>query len=184
MRSAEDDMQIVIRGCIKNDRKAQELLYKRFYHAMMTLCVRYTKSSEDAMEVMNDGFLKVFRNIGNYQPEKASVYTWIRTIIIHTAIDFLRKQQAYPETSGFADGIEEPSIDNEALRRFSGEEVLGMIRQLPAATGLVFNLHAVDGFTHREIGTLLGISEGTSRWHLSEARKQLKIQIDLMNSNP
>jgi RNA polymerase sigma-70 factor (ECF subfamily) len=182
--SAEDDIQIVIKGCIKNDRKAQEQLYKRFYQAMMALCVRYTKDSEDAIEVMNDGFLKVFRNIGNYQPEKASVYTWIRTIIIHTAIDFLRKQQAYPETSGFNDGVDEPSIDNEALQKFSGEEMLRMIRQLPAATGLVFNLYAVDGFTHREIGTLLSISEGTSRWHLSEARKQLKIFIDLMKRNP
>jgi len=182
--SAEDDIQIVIRGCIKNDRRAQEQLYKRFYHAMMALCVRYTRNSQDAIEVMNDGFLKVFRNIGNYRPEKASFYTWIRTIIIHTAIDFLRKQQAYPETGELIDGAEEPSIDNEALNKFSGEEMLKMIRQLPTATGTVFNLYAVDGFTHREIGTLLGISEGTSRWHLSEARKQLKSILYLMKSNP
>jgi len=174
----------VIKGCIKNDRKAQEQLYKRFYHAMMALCVRYAKNSEDALEMLNDGFLKVFRNIGSYQPEKASFYTWIRTIIIHTAIDFLRKQQGHPETREPGDGIEEPSIDNEALTRLSGEEMLKMIRQLPAATGTVFNLYAVDGFTHREIGTLLGISEGTSRWHLSEARKQLKTIIYLMKSNP
>ncbi|HVU56030.1 MAG TPA: RNA polymerase sigma factor [Puia sp.] len=184
MASAEDDIQIVIRGCIKNDRKAQEQLYKRFYHAMMVLCVRYTKDSQDAIEVLNDGFLKVFRNIGNYQPEKASFYTWVRTIVIHTAIDFLRKQQAYPETGGISEGVDEPSIDNEALGKLSGEEVLKMIRQLPAATGLVFNLYAVDGFNHREIGTLLGISEGTSRWHLSEARKQLKTLIYLMKRNP
>ena len=151
---------------------------------MMALCVRYTRNSEDAIEVMNDGFLKVFRSIGNYEPEKASLYTWIRTIIIHTAIDFLRKQHAYPETGELTDGIDEPSIDNEALTRLSGEEMLKMIRQLPAATGLVFNLYTVDGFTHREIGTLLGISEGTSRWHLSEARKELKTLIYLMKSNP
>lgn len=174
----------MIRGCIKNDRKAQEHLYKRFYQAMMALCVRYTKDSQDAIEVMNDGFLKVFKNIGAYQPEKASLYTWMRTIIIHTAVDFLRKQQAYPETGGLPDGTDEPSIDNEALNKLSGEEMLRIIRQLPAATGLVFNLYAVDGFTHREIGTLLSISEGTSRWHLSEARKQLKTLIYLMKSNP
>lgn len=184
MPSVDDDIQIVIKGCIKNDRRAQEQLYKRFYHAMMALCVRYTRNSEDAIEVMNDGFLKVFRNIGNYSSEKASFYTWIRTIIIHTAIDFLRKRQTYPETGELTDGPDEPSIDNAALSRLSGEEMLKIIRQLPAATGLVFNLYAVDGFTHREIGTLLGISEGTSRWHLSEARKQLKTFIYLMKSNP
>jgi RNA polymerase sigma-70 factor (ECF subfamily) len=182
--AAEDDIQIVIRGCIKNDRKAQEQLYKRFYHAMMALCVRYTKNSEDAIEVMNDGFLKVFRNIQHYQPEKASIYTWIRTIIIHSAIDFLRKQQAYPDTGSLTEGVEEPSIDNEALNRFDGEELLRLIRQLPAATGTVFNLYVVDGFSHREIGALLGISESTSRWHLSEAKKQLKSLIYLMKSNP
>lgn len=151
---------------------------------MMALCVRYTRNSEDALEVMNDGFLKVFRNIGNYAPDKASFYTWIRTIIIHTAIDYLRKQQGYPETGELTEGAEEPTIDNAALSRLSGEEMLKMIRQLPAATGLVFNLYAVDGFTHREIGNLLGISEGTSRWHLSEARKQLKTLVYLMKGNP
>jgi RNA polymerase sigma factor (sigma-70 family) len=151
---------------------------------MMALCVRYAKNSEDAIEVLNDGFLKVFKNIGAYQPEKASFYTWMRTIIIHAAIDFLRRQQAAPETGELPEGGDEPSIDNEALKKFSGEELLKIIRQLPAATGLVFNLSVVDGFSHREIGTLLGISEGTSRWHLSEARKQLKTLIYLMKSNP
>lgn len=174
----------MIRGCLKNDRKAQEQLYKRFYHAMMTLCVRYTGNGHDATEVINDGFLKVFRHIGNYQAEKASLYTWIRRIVINTAIDHLRKQQAYPDTEEFSDGPDEPAIDNAALHKLSGEALLKMIRQLPAATGLVFNLYAVDGFSHREIGALLGISEGTSRWHLSEARKQLKTLIHLMESNP
>jgi RNA polymerase sigma-70 factor (ECF subfamily) len=182
--SEEDDIQIVLRGCLNNDRKSQERLYKRFYHAMMALCVRYTRNSQDAIEVMNDGFLKVFKNIGAYQADKGSLYTWIRTIIVHTAIDFLRKQQAYPEMVVLTGVMDEPAVDNEALSRLSGEEMLRIIRQLPAATGLVFNLYAVDGFNHREIATLLGISEGTSRWHLSEARKQLKILIHLMKNNP
>jgi RNA polymerase sigma-70 factor (ECF subfamily) len=174
----------VIRGCQKNDRKAQEQLYKRFYHAMMTLCVRYTGNGQDATEVMNDGFLKVFKHIGTYEAGKASLYTWIRRIIINTAIDFLRKQRVYLDTEGLPAGTDEPAIDNEALNKFSGEALLKLIRQLPDATGLVFNLYAVDGFNHREIGTLLSISEGTSRWHLSEARKQLKALINLMESNP
>jgi len=136
------------------------------------------------MEVLHDGFLKVFKHIGTYQADKASLYTWIRRIVINTAIDHLRKQQAYPDTEGLSAGADEPAIDNEALNKLSGEALLKMIRQLPAATGLVFNLYAVDGFSHREIGTLLGISEGTSRWHLSDARRQLKALIHFMESNP
>ena len=151
---------------------------------MMTLCVRYTGNGQDATEVMNDGFLKVFKHIGAYEADKAALYTWIRRIIINTAIDFLRKQRAYLDTEELQAGADEPTIDNEALNKFSGEALLKLIRHLPAATGLVFNLYAVDGFNHREIGNLLSISEGTSRWHLSEARKQLKAIIHLMESNP
>ncbi len=151
---------------------------------MMTLCARYMGNAEDAMEVLHDGFLKVFKYIGTYRADKASLYTWIRRIVINAAIDHLRKQQAYPDTEDLYAGPDEPAIDNEALNKLSGEALLKMIRQLPAATGLVFNLYAVDGFSHREIGTLLGISEGTSRWHLSEARKQLKVLIHPMENNP
>jgi len=151
---------------------------------MMTLCVRYTGNEEDAMEALHDGFLKVFKHIGTYKADKASLYTWIRRIVINAAIDHLRKRQVYPNTAELSAGADEPAIDNEALNRLSGETLLRMIRQLPAATGLVFNLYAVDGFSHREIGELLGISEGTSRWHFSEARKQLKVLIHLMEGNP
>ena len=151
---------------------------------MMSMCLKYTKDEDRALLILNDGFLKVFKHIGTYEASKASLYTWIRRIIINTAIDFLRKQRAYLDTEVLPAGTDEPGIDNEALNKLSGEALLKLIRQLPDATGLVFNLYAVDGFNHREIGTLLGISEGTSRWHLSEGRKQLKALINLMDSNP
>jgi RNA polymerase sigma-70 factor (ECF subfamily) len=108
----------------------------------------------------------------------------MRKIIINTAIDFLRKKQAYYDMDVLLDIQEGPGIENEALQKLSGAELLRIIRQLPAATSTVFNLYAIDGFNHREIGTMLGISEGTSRWHLSEARRQLKIIIHLMETNP
>lgn len=151
---------------------------------MMALCVRYAKDKNDALEILNDGFLKVFKNIDQYDAEKASLYTWMRRIIINTAIDFLRKKQAYYDMDVLLDIQEGPGIENEALFKLSGAELLKIIRQLPAATSTVFNLYVVDGFNHREIGTMLGISEGTSRWHLSEARRQLKIIIHLMETNP
>ena len=180
MLSTEDDIQILIRGCIGNDRKAQEKLYRKFYPAMMALCVRYIRNRENAVEVMNDGFLKVFRNIGQYDVAKASLYTWMRRVMINTAIDYIRRQHIHADMDMLPDFEEGPGVENEALSKFSGEELLNMIRQLPNTTCIVFNLYAIDGFNHREIGELLQISEGTSRWHLSEARKQLKTLIHLM----
>ena len=182
MLSREDDIQILIRGCLRNDRKAQEQLYRKFYPAMMSLCVRYTKNKEDAVEVINDGFLKVFKNMELYDAAKASLYTWMRKVMINTAIDFIRRQHIHADMDMLPDFEEGPAIENEALLKFSGEELMKMIRQLPDTTGLVFNLYAIDGFNHREIGALLQMSEGTSRWHLSEARKQLKKLIRLMES--
>jgi RNA polymerase sigma factor (sigma-70 family) len=180
---SEDDIQIVIRGCLKNDRRAQEELYKRFYPAMMALCLRYVRDREDAIEVLNDAFLKIFRQIGRYDTARAALYTWMRTIVINTALDSLRKQKLIRDREMRATGEEEPGIDNEAIAKLSGDELLGMIRRLPVTTRLVFNLYIVDGYAHREIASLLRISEGTSRWHLNDARRQLKIIINLMEPN-
>jgi RNA polymerase sigma factor (sigma-70 family) len=151
---------------------------------MMALCVRYTKDKNDALEILNDGFLKVFKNIDQYDAVKASLYTWMRKIIINTAIDFLRKRQVYYDMDVLLDPREDAGIENEALFKMGGEELLKAIRQLPATTSTVFNLYVIDGFSHREIAAILEISEGTSRWHLSEARRQLKIIIHLMETNP
>jgi RNA polymerase sigma factor (sigma-70 family) len=180
---SDDDIQIVIRGCLNNDRRAQEELYKRFYPAMMSLCLRYVRSREDAIEVLNDAFLKVFRQIGRYDAARAALYTWMRTIVINTALDSLRKQKAIRDREMQPGGEEEPGIDNEALAKLSGDELLAMILRLPVTTRLVFNLYIVDGYAHKEIASLLSISEGTSRWHLNDARRQLKMIINLMEPN-
>ncbi len=181
MPPADDDIQALIEGFKKNDRKAQELLYKRFYVSMGSLCARYVSNQEDAMQVLNDGFLKMFTNIKSYDAGKASFYTWVRKIIINTAIGFLRKSPlAY--TSDLSDMKEEISIENHIIEKINADELLNLIRQLPAATQLVFNLYTVDGFNHREIGEMLGIREGTSKWHVSEARKKLKQSIMMLHS--
>jgi RNA polymerase sigma factor (sigma-70 family) len=179
----EDDIQILVRGCLKNDRRAQEELYKRYYPAMMSLCLRYVRERSDAVEVMNDAWLKVFKKLSRYDAAKAALYTWMRTIVINTALDALRKQKAI--RSHEVQGIDEEAtgIDNDAISKLSGDELLGLINQLPVTTRLVFNLYSIDGFSHREIAAMLGISDGTSRWHLSDARRQLKLIIYLMESN-
>ena len=135
--------------------------------------MRYTRNEEDAIEVLHNGFLKVFKNIGTYNNSKGSLYTWIRTIIVHTAIDFIRQREKF-FTKTDLDHLPEPSVETDALHRMSALELLKIVKKLPTATQAVFNLYVIDGYTHREIGTLLKISEGTSKWHLSQARKLLQ----------
>lgn len=177
----EDDIQKLIIGCKLNDRKAQEQLYRKFYSAMASICMPYTKNQEDAKEVINDGFLKAFKNIGQFDATKASFYTWLRKIIVNTSIDFLRSQHISYVTLPL-ETVQEPGTDNAILQQIDAEDLLIMIRQLPPATRLVFNLYSIEGFNHREIANLLKISEGTSKWHLSEARKALKTLIQIQRS--
>jgi RNA polymerase sigma factor (sigma-70 family) len=166
---SEDDIHEVIRGCLKNDRRSQEELYKRYYPAMMALCLRYVGNPGDAVEILNDAFLKVFRQMGRYEAAKGALYTWMQKMIRYHEMPTATEP--------------EPGIENEAISKLNSDELLGLIRQLPLTTCLVFNLHGIDGFSHREIADMLGISEGTSRWHLSDARRQLKQIINPMEPN-
>lgn len=164
--------QDLVKGCILNDRRIQELLYKQFCSSMMVLCKSYTKNEEDAVEVLQDGFLKVFQQIGRFDANRSSIYTWMRTIMIRTAIDFLRKQNRKNISVEWKEE-HEPVVEAEALQRMSAQQVQFMLQHLSATTRAVFNLYITEGYNHKEIGELLNISEGTSKWHLSEARKYL-----------
>ena len=163
----------LINGCIDNDRKAQERLYKQFYASMMSVCIRYTHIEDDAIEVLHNGFLKVYKNMHRFDPVKASLYTWIRSIMIHSAIDFIRQNTKHSRQLELGQAAE-PYIDSEAVDRLNAQELLHLIRKLPPATQTVFNLYIIEGFTHKEVGTMMGISEGTSKWHLSEARRLMQ----------
>jgi RNA polymerase sigma factor (sigma-70 family) len=140
---------------------------------MMNLCLRYTKNETDALEVLNTGFYKVYRNIDRYDTKKATVYTWIRTIIINSCLDFIKSKTSQTTTQELhqAAGVDLPP---DVFVKMSANEILRLVRQLPPATQGVFNLYVMEGFTHKEIGTLMNISDGTSKWHLSEARKILQ----------
>ncbi len=164
----------LVRGCIENNRLAQEQLYKQFHGAMASICMRYTRNDHDAIEVLHSGFLKVFKNMGRFDSSKASLYTWIRTIMINTAIDFLRQKSRWYVSHGELEKIEEAGIDPDAIQRLSVQELLKLVQQLPPATQAVFNLYVIEGYTHKEIGGLLRISDGTSKWHLSEARRLMQ----------
>jgi RNA polymerase sigma-70 factor (ECF subfamily) len=171
-----ENIEQVLSGCRKDDRRAQELLYRSFYRAMMTLCLRYTKNDQDAVEVLNNGFLKVFKNIQRYDPGQASLYTWIRTIVVNACLDFIRSRNRQEQCQELDDSVE-VHIPPEVVGRFRAAELLQLIRTLPPATQAVFNLYVLEGYTHKEIKELLNISAGTSKWHLSEARKLLQQRI-------
>jgi RNA polymerase sigma factor (sigma-70 family) len=150
---------------------------------MMPLCMRYVRDRNDALELLNDAFLKVFKHLAAYDLSRALFNTWMKKIVINTAIDRLRRQNAGGEHELLSDQPDGPGIENEAISKMNGDELLSLIRQLPVTTRLVFNLYSIDGFSHKEIASMLGISEGTSRWHLSDARRQLKLIIHLMETS-
>lgn len=173
MLNEQEDINSIINGCKLNDRKAQELLYRNFYRAMMTICVRYTKNEADALEVLNTGFYKVYKNIDKYDAKKATLYTWIRTIVINSCLNFIKSREtksAWKELDQAASVHLSPDV----FGKMNAGEILKLVRALPPATQAVFNLYVMEGFNHKEIGKLLGISDGTSKWHLSEARKILQ----------
>jgi RNA polymerase sigma factor (sigma-70 family) len=143
---------------------------------MMNLCVRYTKNEDDAKLVLNTGFLKVFKNIEKYDSHKAVLYTWIRTIIVNSCLDHIKSIQKNIVANELQDN-EAVYVEAEANIKVDANEILHLIKKLPAATQAVFNLYIVEGYSHSEIAAALQISEGTSKWHLSEARKNLKTQL-------
>jgi RNA polymerase sigma factor (sigma-70 family) len=163
----------IITGCKKGNRKAQERLYKNYYRAMMTVCLRYTRNDEDAVEVLNNGFLRVFKNIQRYDPDQASLYTWIRTIVINSCLDFIKQKNRVEKINEWNEDVE-AHIEPDVISKMRAGELLEQVRRLTPATQTVFNLYVIEGYNHKEIGQLLNISEGTSKWHLSEARKVLQ----------
>lgn len=163
---------LLIRGCASNDRRSQELLYRQYYNPMMAVCFRYVRNREDALEVLHTGFLKVFQNIGKFDESKSALFTWIQTIMVRTSIDFLRKKNPLVQTMEWTDATE-PEIQAEVLVKKSGEEIMCFLNQLSPNTATVFNLYVIEGYNHKEIAQVMGISEGTSKWHLSEAKKKL-----------
>lgn len=143
---------------------------------MMNLCLRYTKNEADALAILNNAFYKVFKNIKMYDPAKATLYTWIRTITINTCIDHLKPTQNKIATSELVEA-ENVFIEPSVIAKMKEGALLMLVQQLAPSTRAVFNLYIMEGFGHKEIGQLLHISEGTSKWHLNDARKKLKILI-------
>lgn len=170
-------MQDLIRLCQKEDRKAQERLFKLAYPLAISVSKRYTRDLEEAHSVVNEGMLKVFRQLDQFTPE-LSFGGWIRRIMVNASIDHYRKirryQDRYTDYESEADGM---GFDEDVLDKISAEEILTLVQELPPSYRMVFSLYAVEGYNHREIAEELGISEGTSKSNYAKAKAKLQIAL-------
>lgn len=164
----------LLRGCQKGKRGAQQALYQKYYEQMMRVCMRYAGDEGQALEILNDGFLKVFDRIKGFRAEGA-LGGWIRQTMVRTALDRLRMQQAYRKhLDQFEVEFGDRYMENEALNQLESEDIFQHLQALAPVSRTVFNLYALEGYSHKEIASKLNMSEGTSQWHLSTARKKLK----------
>jgi RNA polymerase sigma factor (sigma-70 family) len=170
------DEKTIIEGCISNDRHFQELLYKQHFPKMMSMCMHHANGDKNtAMEMLNAGMLRVFQNIHKFE-FRGSFEGWIRRIIYHVIIDFHKQNARNSHFLIFEEKDE--AVAASGLQNCYVEDILTLVEQLPPTTQRVFKLYAIEGFSHKEIGEALNISDGTSKWHLSNAREKLKQLIE------
>lgn len=170
-----DDKKELLRlliSCKKGDHASQDRLYRQFYGYAMGVCLRYCRSREEAIEVANDGFLKVFTKLDKCQ--KVDLFKgWLRKIMIHCAIDHYRRHEKHYDQVDISYARYE-AVSDSALDQLSEQEILLAVQQLPASYRMVFNLHSIEGYKHQEIARQLGITVGTSKSTLAMARSKLK----------
>ena len=166
-------LEVVIKGCIQRNRNSQTQLYRLFAPKMLGICLRYCSNREEAEELVQEGFYKVFKYIGNLKNIDATE-GWIRKIIINTAVQrYIPKSALYPIVNLEDSGIDICDSD-DLYSNFNVKDIIGMIQNLPNSYRIVFNLYVIDGYKHSEIATMLHISEGTSKSNLSVARSKLQ----------
>ncbi len=166
-----DERQLV-KDCLKGKPEAQRQLYEFFSQEMLGVCYRYTKSLRDAEDVLQDGFVKVFLGIAGYRSE-GQLGAWIRRIMVNTALNFLKRNRKYRDEMYFDEQPLHLVADDNPSVNLEAKELAGLIRQLPHGYQTIFNLHAIEGYSHVEIGQLLGITDGTSRSQYARARALL-----------
>lgn len=171
------NLKLLLEGCLRNNRNSQRKLYEHFYGYGMNICLRYARNREEALEMLNDGFLKVFGKLNYYDPAYP-FKGWLRRILINAAIDYHRLHHKQPPHLELLDAG--ALADDEApLPTISpDEDLLPIIQQLPPGYRMVFNLYVMEGYKHHEIAELLGISVGTSKSNLLRAKEKLRILLE------
>ena len=178
----------IVKGCIHAKRESQKAFYKLFYGFAIGICTRYCSSNDDAMEVVNDGFVKIFRELPHFSPRydnyEASLKGWMRSILVNTAIDHFRKNNKNYFTTEITDTtVEISEAEQTALDKMSYNEIMGMVQRLSPVYRTVFNLFVIEGYKHEEIAQLLNISSGTSKSNLAKARANIRKMIQEFSIN-
>ncbi|MGI4728802.1 MAG: RNA polymerase sigma factor [Janthinobacterium lividum] len=171
----------LIRQCKHGNLKYQELLYKQFYGYAMGIGLRYSANRDDALEVVNDAFIKVFNTIKSFD-ERLPLKPWLRRILVNTAIDLRRKNSRNLAEADLDEAVT-ISTPSAVLTQLHVEDILLMMNALPEINRLVFNLYEVDGYSHEEISRMLQIAESSSRVYLSRAKERLRKLILLHEKN-
>jgi len=164
----EDEL---IEGCVRQDVDFQRLLYEKYASKMMGICMRYCNSKQEAEDVIQDSFIKIFDKIKTFQ-KRGSLEGWIKRIVVNSALKSNDKRVMKFEP-GSLDKVNEPSFNAKAISRIETKDILAIIQNLPRGYRTVFNMYAIEGYSHKEIGTILNISEVTSRTQYARAKKQL-----------
>ncbi|MFI5150158.1 MAG: RNA polymerase sigma factor [Bacteroidia bacterium] len=176
--SQESEMDKLVSACTKGNRRAQNELFRLYSSKMMAVCMRYSKSREEAEDTLVEGFMKVFEHISTFRKE-GSLEGWIRKIMVNSAVEKFRKKNMLYAALNIEEIPEKDFAAQDILSDMSANELMDMIQALPAGYRMVFNLYAFEGLKHKEIAEKLGISEGTSKSNLFDARAILKREVEL-----
>ncbi len=164
----------LVAACVRNERRAQELFYRKFFPEMLRMCLRYTRDEDTAIEIVNNGFLRVFKKLDTFA-FKGSLEGWVRRLVYHSMADYFRGNARYLHFLVLEE--RDDAVPERGHERFYEEDILNEVKKLPPVSQEVFRLYAIEGFSHAEIAENLNISEGTSKWHLSTARQKLRDQL-------
>lgn len=169
--------QELVEGCVRNDRRMQEAFYRRFFPEMLRMCLRYTRDEDTAVEIVNNGFLRVFKKLHTYA-FKGSLEGWVRRLVYHSMADYYRDNARYLHFLVLEE--RDDVVPERGHEVFYEEEILKAVSALPPVSQEVFRLYAIEGYSHAEIADNLSISEGTSKWHLSTARQKLREMLEAL----
>ena len=176
------DYTELVKNCLKGSRQAQKHLYEHFAPVMLGVCYRYTKSLPDAEDILQQGFVKTFNNLHKFRNE-GELGAWIRKIMVNTALNYLKQNKRYSSELSYDEIKLHPVSTENPQMNLQAKELADLIRQLPTGCQTIFNLHAVEGYSHVEIGEMLGVHEGTSRSQYSRARALMILWIEKRNND-
>ncbi len=167
----------IIKGCLKFNPTARKVLYGKYASQMYSVCMRYANSKDDANDIFQQAFYSIYKNLNQVKKPEA-LSGWVKRIFVNTALEFVKKNTRFSIEEDMESAVDSNANWNEAIQNLSIEELAGLIQQLPEGTRIVFNLYAVEGYSHKEISEQLGISLGTSKSQLFDARKKLKVAVN------